>query len=289
MKLYAISDLHLDFGANRAALRELPDMPDCGLVTAGDLCTSVRHLREALDHLCQKFARVFWVPGNHELWSSKCGPGGRMVHGEEKYNLLVSVCREYGVFTPEDPFPVWESEDHAHVVAPLFIPYDYSFRPDDISLERAIPWAMEAGVMCSDEKLIDTDPHPSMIEWCRARYSYSLERLEKIPNDSRIILVNHFPLRRELVRIRRIPRFSIWCGTTLTEQLHLFSGVRVVVSGHLHMRATDYRDGVRFEEVSLGYPRDWDRSKGMAYYLREILPGPTNPPTGNDGPFWHFF
>ena len=37
------------------------------------------------------------------------------------------------------------------------------------------------------------------------------------------------------------------------------------------MRRTDWRDGTRFEEVSLGYPRQWDPAKGVADYLREIL------------------
>ena len=35
-----------------------------------------------------------------------------------------------------------------------------------------------------------------------------------------------------------------------------------------------FRDGVRFEEVSLGYPRDWNRDWGVAAYLRQILPLP---------------
>jgi hypothetical protein len=29
---------------------------------------------------------------------------------------------------------------------------------------------------------------------------------------------------------------------------------------------------VRYEEVSLGYPRDWRQERGIGWYLREILP-----------------
>ena len=61
----------------------------------------------------------------------------------------------------------------------------------------------------------------------------------------------------------------------------------VVVTGHLHMRATDWRDGTRFEEVSLGYPRHWTASKGANSYLREVLPGPPPPTSGFGGPIWH--
>jgi hypothetical protein len=31
-------------------------------------------------------------------------------------------------------------------------------------------------------------------------------------------------------------------------------------------------DGIRFEEVSLGYPRQWQPALGLAAYLRQILP-----------------
>lgn len=288
MKLFAISDLHLDFSVNRKALATLPAMPDAGLITGGDLCTSLDHLRGAFDQLCPKYRQVFWVPGNHELWSSKSADG-KMLRGEEKYHALVEICRQYGVLTPEDPFCRWMGREGEYVVAPLFIPYDYSFRPDHVPLEGAIEWAMESGVLCSDEKLIETAPYPDMIAWCKARFDYSMTRLAAENPQAPKILVNHFPFREDLVRIRRIPRFTIWCGTKLTQDLHTRFKIKTVISGHLHMRATDYREGVRFEEVSLGYPRDWDQAKGMAYYLREILPEPSNPPMGDDGPFWRFF
>ena len=82
----------------------------------------------------------------------------------------------------------------------------------------------------------------------------------------------------------RIPRFSIWCGTRRSEDWHLRFRAAAVVYGHLHIPATHHRDGVRFEEVSLGYPRQWDAEKGPARYLREILPGPP-PPPADAGPF----
>jgi hypothetical protein len=51
----------------------------------------------------------------------------------------------------------------------------------------------------------------------------------------------------------------------------------VAVSGHLHVRRTDRHEGTRFEEVSLGYPHQWDATKGLAAYLREILLGNAAP------------
>jgi hypothetical protein len=65
----------------------------------------------------------------------------------------------------------------------------------------------------------------------------------------------------------------LWCGTTRTEDWAERYRARAVISGHLHFRTTLVRHGCRYEEVSLGYPRDWRSECGVAGYLREILPG----------------
>jgi hypothetical protein len=78
----------------------------------------------------------------------------------------------------------------------------------------------------------------------------------------------------------RIPRFTIWCGTTRTADWHTRYAAEVVVSGHLHMRSTRWRNGVRFEEVSLGYPAQWQQARGAGAYLRQILPAPAAAVTG---------
>jgi len=55
------------------------------------------------------------------------------------------------------------------------------------------------------------------------------------------------------------------------------------------MRATDYRDGVRFEEVSLGYPRNWKQANGIQHYLYQILPEiKVRSKMKNGGPYWRF-
>ena len=284
MKLYAISDLHIDHQINREALKILPTFPEDWLILAGDICSSVRHLHFALTQLTQCFAQVLWVPGNHELWTSVEGK-----RGEDKYQTLVSVCRDLGVLTPEDPYPLWQGEGGKHLLVPLFLLYDYSFRPNYISQETAVAWAAETGVVCTDEYYLDPTPYSSRSAWCHARCEYSEQRLHNLSRDVPLILINHYPLREDLVRLIRIPRFSIWCGTRRTENWHRRFGVSIVVSGHLHMRATDYREGVRFEEVSLGYPRNWDQAKGIENYFRQILPTPEKTLHKQDiATYWHF-
>lgn len=284
MKLYAISDLHLDYRANREALYNLPHYPDDWLILAGDICSSGEQLAEVLNYLRSRFAQLLWVPGNHELWIDD---GDEFDSSVDKYHELVRICREFGVATPEDDYLVWPGEGGPHRLVLMHLLYDYSFRPDHVAENEAVDWAIESRVHCRDEYRINPAPFSSKPEWCRARVESTRQRLEQCSGDMPLVLINHFPLRYDLVRTMRIPRFSIWCGTRATEQWHQRYGARVVVSGHLHMRATDYRDGVRFEEVSLGYPRDWKSEEGVYHYLREILPGPAQE-YHQAGPFWRF-
>jgi hypothetical protein len=138
-----------------------------------------------------------------------------------------------------------------------------------------VAWAAESGVICADEVLLHPEPYLSRSAWCAARCQYTEKRLQEAASRAPLVLINHFPLRQDLVRLRFIPRFSLWCGTRRTEDWHTRFRASVVVYGHLHIRGTRYQDGVRFEEVSLGYPRNWQHERGVQGYLREILPGPT--------------
>ncbi len=272
MKLYAISDLHVGQPDNRAALQTLPRHPDDWLIVAGDIGDTVEQITWALDLLVSRFAQVLWTPGNHDLWTLP-RPGFPALVGEALYRRLVEICRQRGVLTPEDPFVRWPGPGGAYVLAPTFTLYDYSFRPDHIAVDQAVQWAEEAGIVCTDEHLLHPTPYPSRAAWCQQRCAYTEARLDTLVPADPIVLINHYPLHQDHARLPLIPRFMPWCGTRLTEHWPRRFNIQVVVHGHLHIRNTIYRDGVRFEEVSLGYPRQWDRHRPLTSYLREILPG----------------
>lgn len=277
MKLHAISDLHVGFEANRRLWAALGDHHDDWLAIAGDVGETDDDLRFVLQVATARFQRVLWVPGNHELWTVP--PRNGNLRGEARYHHLVAVCRDHGVLTPEDPYPTWPGSGPPCVLAPLFLLYDYSFRPDHVPEDQALAWARLSGVECADEIALHPDPHPSRAAWCRARCAITRERLAGVPPDCRTVLINHYPLRRDLARLPRIPQFSIWCGTRETESWHLTYRAIAVVSGHLHIRSTRWIDGVRFEEVSVGYPRERPPGRLAEDFLREILPGPATPPS----------
>jgi 3',5'-cyclic AMP phosphodiesterase CpdA len=270
VRLLAISDIHISHRENRQALSELPAFPDDWLILAGDVGERAEHLSLALEALVPRFARVIWTAGNHDLWSPFDDP--TRTRGQARYDELVAICRQHGVLTPEDDYAEWPGEPGTFIV-PMFLLYDYSFRPPHVDAAGAIAWARETGVVCGDELLLDPAPWGSRTAWCHARCGATEARLTALPENARTVLVNHWPLRYDLAVPPRIPRFSIWCGTTRTETWARRFRARAVVSGHLHLRSTLVRHGIRYEEVSLGYPRDWNHERGIDWYLREILPG----------------
>lgn len=271
MRLWGLSDLHVGFEANRRAVEAMTDHGDDWLILAGDTGDTLAQLQSVLDVVTRRFARVIWTPGNHDLWTPRQWPDAR--RGVAHYERLVDTCRAAGVLTPEDPFTVWPRT--GHVIAPVFTLYDYSFGPAGMTPDQAVAWAAETKVQCADELLLSPAPFASRADWCAARVASSEARLaEAAAQGSRLVLVNHFALRPDLAVLPRVPRFTIWCGTTRTADWHTRFPIDVVVTGHLHMRFTQWRDGVRFEEVSLGYPAQWNPAKIADAYLRLILPEP---------------
>ncbi len=282
-RLLAVSDLHVRYPENRAVMEGLrPTSDDDWLIVAGDVADRVGEIAETLDVLRHRFAKVIWVPGNHDLWTHS--KDEITLRGEARYHHLVDLCRELGVGTPEDPFPVWDGPDEPVVVAPLFLLYDYSFLPAGTTTsEDGLEAAYAAGVVCTDEYLLHPDPYPSRTAWCHARIDDAEKRLEAIDPQLPTVLVNHWPLTRTPTRVLRYPEFALWCGTDRTADWHVRFRAAAVVYGHLHIPRVIVEDGVRFVEVSLGYPREWKpRTARFGTEFpnllpRQILPAPRVP------------
>jgi 3',5'-cyclic AMP phosphodiesterase CpdA len=272
--LLAVSDLHISYAENREVLAGIaPEGPADWLLVAGDVSERVADLEWALRLLASRFARVVWVPGNHDLWSHKSDPV--TLRGEARYLHLVELCRQAGVLTPEDPYEVFTGPQGPVRIAPLFLLYDYTFlAPGTHSKQESLAYAYKTGVVCSDEFLLHPDPHPSREAWCRARVLAAEQRLSACDRGTPLVMVNHYPLVREPTAILRYPEFAQWCGTQATADWHLRFRTAAVVYGHLHIPCTTWHDGVRFEEVSLGYPREWQARRSRRPVPRDVLPGP---------------
>lgn len=283
-RLLAISDLHVGYPENREIVEELrPSSPEDWLLVAGDVSERISEIEWTLGTLRDRYATVVWTPGNHDLWTPR--DDSVPLRGVARYEYLVKLCRSLGVLTPEDPYPVWRGEGGPAAVVPLFLLYDYTFRPVGASTsEEGLAIAYAAGVVGNDEVMLHPDPYPSRQAWCWARLAYTRKRLAELDPELPTVLVNHFPLIREPTRVLRHPEFAQWCGTQLTADWHQRYRAAAVVYGHLHIPRTIWCDGVPFEEVSLGYPREWRqpwRAGRVPGQPRQILPPTTEPGTAS--------
>lgn len=274
MRLLAISDIHINHPENRSLIEELPHCPEDWLLLVGDVADRYVDMEYAFSLLVPRFRQIVWVPGNHDLWTLPAS--GEVEKGVARYERLVAMCRFYGILTPEDTYPVVSIAGEALRIAPLFLLYDFSFRPAKVPFDDVGAWAAEVGTGCTDDFLLGVDPYPDPAAWCRDRCETTLRRLEACHDGTATILANHFPMVEEFAGVPLVPRFTPWCGTQLSADWHIRFQARVVVTGHLHMPCTRYKDSVRFEDVSLGYPRQRLVKRPASYYLRQVWPDPAS-------------
>ena len=275
--LWAISDLHTGHTGNRPVTESLyPSSPDDWLIVAGDVAERTDEIRWALDVLRKRFAKVIWVPGNHELWTTSKDPN--QIFGRSRYDHLVDMCDQMGIVSPEHPFPVWTDEGGPATIVPMFVLYDYTFLPDGATTKsEGLALARARNGVATDEFLLSSEPYATKEAWCRERLAYTRNRLDDLDWMTPTVLVNHFPLVRDPCDVLFYPEFALWCGTTETADWHTRYNALCSVYGHLHIPRTTWYDGVRFEEVSVGYPREWKRRKPYRW-MRQILTDTNYPP-----------
>jgi hypothetical protein len=122
--------------------------------------------------------------------------------------------------------------------------------------------------------MLHPDPYPTRDDWCRARVASTERRLAECDPAVPLVLLNHYPTVRTPMDVLRYPEFAQWCGTELTADWHRRFNVAAMVYGHLHIPRSTVYDGVPFEEVSLGYPREWKPRAKPPALPRVILPRP---------------
>ena len=110
MRIFATSDLHADFAANGEWLAGLSrtDFQQDALIVGGDIAHQLAKVEATLTDLQERFAGVFFVPGNHELWVR-----GERGDSLDKFDRLISLCHQLGVHTQMRARGEWW-------IAPLF-------------------------------------------------------------------------------------------------------------------------------------------------------------------------
>lgn len=238
MRVFAISDLHTDFAKNWDLLEKvsLVEYKHDALVVAGDIADSLLVISKTLGLLRSRFGRVFYVPGNHELWVRT-----NNYHSVEKFNRILVLCDDLGIETrPARVGSIW--------IVPLFSWYDSAFDEDgSADTSELAGWA---------------DYHfcrwPVEIESVSDYFLNFNVRHIKV-YDAPVISFSHFLPRRDLLpptrklKFKGLPRVA--GSTALDQQVRaLKSGVHVF--GHSHINCDRVIDGIRYVQNVFGYPRE---------------------------------
>ncbi|MCX2163016.1 metallophosphoesterase family protein [Corynebacterium auriscanis] len=245
--LWAVSDLHVRAPGNWELFDKhvRPQNPTDWLIVAGDVAEDLDTVIEVLQECTRRFDTVIFTPGNHELYSREADE----LKGRDKYDVLISLCRELGVVTPEDTYQSFAGR----TIVPMFTLYDHTWRDPELTRDEALAGAQERGIVLTDSVAIE--PYEDVRLWCRDRLAYTLKRLAVV--DEPTILVNHWPLVRQAIDQLKYPDIGLWSGTRHTQTWPERYKAEAVIYGHLHIPTQISVEGVTHTEVSLGYPREW--------------------------------
>ena len=120
MKVFTVSDIHIDYSQNLQWLLSLSQTDYCDdiLILAGDISDKTELIEQCFKQVSNCFKQVLYVPGNHDLWVSK----KQNITSIEKFYTLQNMANEYGVST---------SPYHCEglTIIPLLGWYDFSFGP----------------------------------------------------------------------------------------------------------------------------------------------------------------
>jgi len=233
-KVYVISDVHYDHPANEewcGAIHATKFLDDV-LIVAGNVADSFRALTRALTTLRAKFRRVFYIPGNHEMWiptsESKKFPDSLC-----KLLAIMELCDDLDV----DIFPAAVCKDV--FVVPLLSWYNVHFDmkdpfPDPKSqADKYAKWPMDAAGQV----------------W---RYMLRLnqEHLCKPYHDT-VITVSHF-LPRHNLPVWRDTGVMKTCGCVELDDQVREARAKCHVYGHTHYRHNQVHEGVAYVHRPLG-------------------------------------
>ncbi len=278
-RVFALSDIHVDLRHNKAWLQALSavDYTDATLILAGDVCDNLATLQEALACLKEKFAQVFFVPGNHELWVRQ----DEYPDSIAKFWQVLRLCDRLGVHTR--PAKVGATRHGPGVwIVPLFSWY---VQPEEGHGSLFVPKAGEdpSLQMWSDKYFTRW---PVLTAGTKvADYFLSInEEHVAATYDAPVISFSHFVPRTDLIfstpeeRNRAAMRledphprfnFSRVAGCVGIEEQIRRLGSTLHVYGHQHRNRDRLIDGVRYVSHCLGYPRERHQN-----YLRGPAHGP---------------
>ncbi|MEO8380293.1 MAG: metallophosphoesterase [Acidobacteriota bacterium] len=247
MRIFAVSDIHIDYDANAKWVAQLStsDYREDVLILAGDVTDTLRLLEWGLTTLAKRFKKVLFVPGNHDLWVIR---DGRHKTSLEKFDDVCTVVEASGA-------SMQAFRGKGVTIIPLLAWYDYSFGAPSEEL-RAMWMDYRACRWPSGYSEDDVAAHFSALN----------DRPVAATTDQ-IITYSHF-----LPRIDVMPAFMPCAskvlypilGSSRLERELRGLDADIHVYGHSHVNRNVKIDGVSYVNNAFGYPSEtWITSKDL--------------------------
>jgi predicted phosphodiesterase len=234
-KVYALSDVHFDHPAAEEwvhglhATRFLDDV----LIIAGNLADSLKAIQRALIAIRSKFRRVFYVPGNHEMWINR-GEASKYPDSFCKLWALLELCDELDI----EVAPAAICKDV--YIVPLFSWYNIQFDKKDpfpdpkAEYDKYAKWPID----------------PMQQVW---RYMLALNRRYiSLPYHGTVITFSHFVPRHGLPTWREKGVLKVSGCEELDEQIRDANSI-CHVYGHTHYRHFQSHENITYVHRSLEF------------------------------------
>jgi len=239
MRVFALSDVHVDYEANAEELAALStaDYQNDVLILAGDVSDVRGHLDWCFGMLARRFRKVLFVPGNHDLWVIR---EKREMDSLEKFHDVMTAVESSGA-------SMRTFRERGLSIVPLLAWYDYSFGEPSDELRsrwmdfRACRWP--SGF---------TEPDI-------AAYFALLNDADRSPADDTVITYSHFVPRADLLPRSTSDKRGMLdpiLGSTFVERQLRGLGSSIHVYGHIHVNRQVTIDGVWYVNNAFGYPHE---------------------------------
>lgn len=239
MRVFAVSDLHIDYEMNARWVRSLSsvDYLDDVLILAGDITDKQDLLEWCLTTLSRRFKRVLFVPGNHELWTVRERSGKDSL---QKFHEVIATVESSGA----SMHAFCESEVS---IIPLLGWYDYSF--GEPSEELKSTW-MDYRTCRWPSGLTEKDI---------MAYFAAFNNCQTWSTAETVITYSHFLPRIDLMPsfVPRAARllYPILGSDQLEIQLRRFTP-KIHVYGHSHLNCQTTIEGISYINNAFGYPSE---------------------------------
>ncbi len=238
MRIYTISDLHVDYQENYEWLVNLSndDYKKDVLILGGDLTNNTHLFFESFKIIRNKFLEVIYIPGNHDLWVI----GDNVKNSFEKLKLITGMAADFGIIMT----PYYHD---LYTIIPMYSWYDYTFGDPSSNLlniwmdfKNCIwPESMDlkeiTGIFLGMNDLNLERKSGFVIT-----FSHFLPRIDLMPSYIPRHLQELYPVLGTHLLMRQI--------SYIKPDIHLF--------GHSHVNTEIIKDGIKFINNAFGYPSE---------------------------------